>query len=191
MIRFLTRRAQEEKTFPGAAVLNNTPGSISHIEILEAESWQTSGSANTQSLPHLKAAASSGGQNQSHQARSKSALEHVITLGLPSVDEILFLRAACPLPRVTVMGMEMRRSVFDGVLQRHVPLKPLMQIPCLGNVDGRPIALRQLFGIDVHTGQWSKRCIQRIDLECILLPGLPRPVVSGGDSLIRMGVATE
>ena len=41
------------------------------------------------------------------------------------------------------MSMEMRRAAGYGVLQMHVPLKPLMQIPGLRNVDGNPITVRQ------------------------------------------------
>ena len=56
----------------------------------------------------------------------QSALENVIAHGLPAMDEILFLRAARPLARGAIMGMEMRGPIHDGILQVHVTLQPLM-----------------------------------------------------------------
>ncbi len=66
------------------------------------------------------------------------------------MDEILFLRAARPLAGGAKMCMEMRRPIHDGILQRHVSLQPLMQVPRLRNVNRRPIAIRQLPGINVN-----------------------------------------
>jgi len=107
------------------------------------------------------------------------------------VNEILFLRAASALPRTTIMGMQMRRAIRHGILQGHVTLKPLVEIPRLGNVDGRPIPVRQLFGINVNAGQRSKGCGKRMNLELIRLAGLPGPIVGGGRCTIRRCVATE
>ena len=83
---------------------------------------------------------------------AQSALEHVIAHGLPAVDEILFLRAARPWARSAIMGMKMRRPIHNGVLQGHMSLQPLMQVPCLCNVDGRPITIRQFASINVNPG---------------------------------------
>jgi hypothetical protein len=107
------------------------------------------------------------------------------------MNEILFLGATSALTGVTIMGMEMRRAMLDGIVQGYVTLQPLMQIPRLRNVDGRPITVRQRFGINVNTGQRAESCVQWIDREWILLAGLSGPIVGGGRGAIRMRVATE
>ena len=87
--------------------------------------------------------------------------------------------------------MEMRRAIQDGILHGHVSLQPLMQVPRLRNVDGRPIAIRQLAGINVNPGQRAEGGVQRKDRERIFFAGLPGPIVGGGRGLVRVGVATE
>lgn len=53
----------------------------------------------------------------------------------------MLLRAANALSRITVMGVEMRGTIRNGILQFHVTLKSLMKIPSLRDVDWRPIAV--------------------------------------------------
>ena len=130
-------------------------------------------------------------KRRSRQAGARSVFEYVVAHGAPAANEILFLRTARTLSRVTVVGMEMRRAIRYGILERNVSLKPLMQVPRLRNVDGRPIAFGQLFGIDVNTGQRAEGGVQRMDPEGVLRPGLTWPIVSGGQWVARMRVATE
>jgi hypothetical protein len=89
------------------------------------------------------------------------------------------------------MGMEMRRAGRHGILQFHVTLEPLMQIPGLRNVEGSPTAILGLFGIDVNPRQRSESSIKGMDLELILLTGLPGPKAAGGRCSIRIRVTTE
>jgi len=107
------------------------------------------------------------------------------------VDEILFLRAARPWARSAIMGMKMRRPIHNGILQGHMSLQPLMQVPCLCNVDGRPITIRQFASINVNPGQGTEGSVQRINREGILLAALPGPIVGRGRGGIRVRVATE
>lgn len=116
---------------------------------------------------------------------------HVITHRLPAQNEIPFLGAAGRLPNGIIMGMEVRRAVRNGVLRLHVPLKPLMQIASLGNVNRRPITVRQLLGINVNARQRFEGSAKRMDRELILLAGLPGPVVRQRLRLLRMNAATE
>ncbi len=106
----------------------------------------------------------------------RSALEHIIARGLPAVNEVLFLGDTSTLTRVAVMRVQMGCAIGNGVFQRHVPLKPLMQIPGLSDVDRKPAAVRQLFGINENAGQCLEGRVQRINLELILLAGLSKPV---------------
>jgi len=118
-------------------------------------------------------------------------LEHVIAHRLPAVDEVLFLSAASRLPSGTIMGMQMRSAVGNGILQLYVPLKSLMQIPSLRNVDGNPTAVLGLFGVDVKAWQRSKGSADGIDFVLILLAGMPGPIAGGGQCVIRTRVTTE
>jgi hypothetical protein len=44
------------------------------------------------------------------------------------------------------MDMDMRGAIRPGVIQQHVTLKALVQIPGLRDVDGNPTAVLGLFG---------------------------------------------
>jgi len=88
------------------------------------------------------------------------------------------------------MRVEMCRAIGDGIRQPHVPLKPLVQIPGLRNVDGDPIAIRQKFGVDVKTWQRSEGGVQGMDFVTILRPGLSGPEV-GVASPLGVGMTTE
>jgi hypothetical protein len=125
------------------------------------------------------------------QNSPRSACERIIAHGPPALNEIVFLSAASRLPSGTIVGMEMRSAVGNCVLQLHMPLKPLMQIPSLRNVDRRPIAVRQLFGINVNAGQRSKSSVEGINLVGILLAGLPGPIVGRGRRAPWVRVTTE
>ena len=73
------------------------------------------------------------------------------------------------------MGMQMGCAMGNGVVHPHVPLKPLVQIASLSNVDRNPSAILSLPGIDVQTRQWLESSVQGIDRVLITLSGLPRP----------------
>ena len=68
------------------------------------------------------------------------------------------------------MGVEMGCAIGNGVVHSHVPLKPLVQVARLRNVDRNPTPIFVLFGIDVITGQRLERSIQGMSLVLILLP---------------------
>jgi hypothetical protein len=127
---------------------------------------------------------------QSRRNRTRSASERFIAHRLPAQNEIPFLSAASSLPSATIMGMEMGSAVRNGVLQRHVTLKPLMKIPSLSNVNGNPTTVLGLFGINVNAWQRSKSSVNGMDLIFILVAGLPEPI-TGGRCALRMGVTAE
>src|SRR5262249_31286712 len=89
------------------------------------------------------------------------------------------------------MGMKMRRSTLNGVIQMHMALKPLVQIASLCNVDRDPGSIFGLPGIDVISGQGLEIRIQRIDLVGVLLSRLPRPVDEGRRRTLRLPVTTK
>ena len=88
----------------------------------------------------------------------------------------MFLSASRRLTRRGIMGMEMSRAIGDGVVHSHVPLEPLVQIAGLRDIDRNATAILGLPGINVHAGQRLERSVQGMDLELILLSGLPGPV---------------
>ena len=102
-------------------------------------------------------------------------LEDVIAQWSPAVNEILFLRTTSPLTGIAIVRMKMCRTVGDGILQGHMTFKALMEVAGLGDVDCRPIAVRQFPGIDVNPGQWSQDSMERVYLKLVILTGLSRP----------------
>lgn len=93
------------------------------------------------------------------------------------MDEVLFLRVARPLPRRTIVGMDMRGALRDRVRQRHVTFESLVQIAGLRNVDRVPIAFRQLPGVNINAGQRLKGSVKGVNPEGILPARLPGPIV--------------
>ena len=89
------------------------------------------------------------------------------------------------------MGMEISGAVGDGVVHSHVPLKPLVQVAGLRDIDRNPTPILGLSGIDINTGQCLECSVQRINLELILLPGLPRPVDVSRRCVFRLPVTTK
>lgn len=89
------------------------------------------------------------------------------------------------------MGMEMSRAIRNGVVHPHVPLKPLVQIASLSNIDRNPTAILRLSGIDVQAGQWLESSVQAVDRVLITLAGLPRPVDRSGGRAFLVAVMTE
>jgi len=73
--------------------------------------------------------------NPANQTRTHSALKHIVAHGLPAVNKILFLGAASPWSCRAIMGMDMRRTVSDGIGQLNVAFQALMQVPRLRDVD--------------------------------------------------------
>jgi len=104
-----------------------------------------------------------------------SALDHVIAGRMPPENEIPFLRASCSLTRGTIMDMDVRGAIRNGVVHRHVTLKSLVQIPSLSSIDGNPTAVLGLSGIDVIAWQRSESSVNGMNLVLILLAGLPGP----------------
>jgi hypothetical protein len=89
------------------------------------------------------------------------------------------------------MDMDMRSAIRNGVIQRHVTLKSLVQISSLSNIDGNPTTVLGLFGINVIAGQRSEGCIKGMNLVLILLAGLPRPTDQWRRPTLCVWVTTE
>ncbi len=64
----------------------------------------------------------------------------------------MFLGASRGLTRGTVMGMQMRCAIGNGVVDAHMPLESLMQVASLSDVDRNPAPIFGLPGIDVIAG---------------------------------------
>ena len=103
----------------------------------------------------------------------------------------MFLRASRGLACGAIMGMEKSGAVGDGVVHSHVPLKPLVQVAGLRDIDRYPTTILGLPGIDIHAGQRLERSIKGEDLELILLSGLPGPVDVRRRCALRLPVTTE
>lgn len=105
----------------------------------------------------------------------RSAFDRVIAHRLPPENQIPFLRASGSLTGGTIMDMDMRSAIRNGVIQRHVTLKSLVQISSLSNVDGNPTAVLGLFGINVIAWQRPERGVNGMNLVLIPVAGLPEP----------------
>jgi len=89
------------------------------------------------------------------------------------------------------MGMEKSRAIGNGVVHPHVPLKPLVQIASLSNVDRNPTAVLSLSSIDVHARQRLESSIQGINRVLVLFAGLPGPTDRIGGRAFLLAVTTE
>jgi len=89
------------------------------------------------------------------------------------------------------MGMQMGCAMGNGVVHPHVPLKPLVQIASLSNVDRNPSAILRLSRIDVQAGQWLECSFQAVDRVRITLAGLPGPDYRCGGRALLVAVMTE
>lgn len=123
--------------------------------------------------------------------RRGSGLDAVVAHRLPAVDQIPFLSASARLAGGSVVGMDMGGAVGCGVLLAHMPLKPLVQIASLSNVDRSPGPVFGLHGIDKIAGQRLERSVQGINLVGILLPGLAGPIDQNRSGTLRLPVVTE
>jgi hypothetical protein len=73
------------------------------------------------------------------------------------------------------MDMDMRSAMRNGVIHRHVTLKPLVQIASLGDVNGNPITALNLLGINKIAWQRPESSVNGMNLVLILVAGLPTP----------------
>jgi hypothetical protein len=78
------------------------------------------------------------------------------------------------------MDMDMRGAIRPGVIQQHVTLKALVQIPGLRDVDGNPTAVLGLFGVNKITRQRLESSVNGINLVLIFVAGLPEPTDEWG-----------
>ena len=106
---------------------------------------------------------------------TRSAFDFVIAHRLPALNQIVFLRASGSLTSGTIMDMDMRGAMRNGVIHRHVPLKPLVQIASLGDVNGNPITALNLFGINKIAWQRLETSLNGMNLILILVAGLATP----------------
>jgi hypothetical protein len=120
-----------------------------------------------------------------------SAFDRVIAHRPPAKNQVMFLSASRSLTCGTIVGMEMSCAMGNGVLHPHMPLKPLVQIASLSNVDRNPTAILGLSGIDVQAGQWLESSVQGINRVLITLPGLPRPSDGSRGRALLVPVTTE
>ncbi len=107
---------------------------------------------------------------------ARSAFDFVIAHRLPALNQIVFLRASGSLTGDTIMDMDMRSAMRNGVIHRHVTLKPLVQIASLGDVNGNPITALNLFGINEIAWQRPESGVNGMNLVLILAVGLPTPM---------------
>lgn len=87
--------------------------------------------------------------------------------------------------------MQMRCAIGDGVIQPYVPLKPLMQISSLCDVDRNPIAVLGLPGIDVIAGQRLELGIKGKDLVLIFVAREAEPTAGTGRCAFLVRVTTK
>ena len=83
------------------------------------------------------------------------------------------------------MDMDMRSAIRNGVSQRHVTLKSLVQISRLSNVDRNPTTVLGLFGINVIAWQRPESSVNGTNLVLILVAGLPGPTDKWGRRALR------
>jgi hypothetical protein len=103
----------------------------------------------------------------------------------------MFLRASGSLTRGGIMDMDMRGAIRNGVGQRHVTLKPLVQVASLRNVEGTPTTVLGLLGINVIAGQRPESSVNGMNLVLILVAGLAGPTEELGRRALRIQVTTK
>ena len=104
-----------------------------------------------------------------------SAFGHVIALRRPVLNQIPFLRSSGRLTHGAIMDMDMRSAMRNGLIHRHVPLKRLLQIASLDDVNGNPITALNLFGINRIAWQGPENSVNGMNLVLILVAGPPTP----------------
>jgi hypothetical protein len=92
----------------------------------------------------------------------------------------MFFRATGSLTRGGIMDMDMRGAIRNGVGQRHVTLKPLVQVAGLRNVERNPTTILGLLGINVIAGQRLESSVNGMNLVLIPGAGLPGPTEKQG-----------
>jgi hypothetical protein len=119
-----------------------------------------------------------------------SVRKDIVAHGPPAVDQVLFFHAPGRRTSRAVMHMQMRGAICDRLPKRHMSLQPLMQIPTLRNVDWTPVAIGQLFRVNVNSRRRFEHRFQRVNFVGISRPGLSGPGIRGG-APHRTGVVAE
>ena len=89
------------------------------------------------------------------------------------------------------MNMDMSCAVLNGVAHSYVPLKPLVQIARLSNVDGNPTAILGLSGIDEIARQRLESSIDGMNFVKIRLPGLAGPIGERRNRALNLMATTK
>ena len=89
------------------------------------------------------------------------------------------------------MSMKVRCAILNGVIGSDMSFKPLVQVASLRNVDGNPLTVVGLPGINVISRQCLKGSFQRINLVGVLLSGLPGPVDESRRGFLGLPVAAK
>jgi hypothetical protein len=89
------------------------------------------------------------------------------------------------------MDMDMRSAMRNGVIQRHVTLKPLVQISRLGDVKGNPTTVLGLFGVNEVAWQRLESSLNGMDLVLVPIAGLPKPTDQWRRRALRVWATTE
>lgn len=98
----------------------------------------------------------------------------------------MLLRASGRLAAGREIDVDMRGTMRDGVIRRHVTFKPLVHIPGLSNVDGNPTAVLGLPGINEIPWQRPESGVNRMNLVSIRLARVPRPIKKGRGRALRL-----
>ena len=154
-------------------------------DVIDADVWQV------RHAPGFLAASLLVHQHMRCIRYTRSAFNRVIAHRLPAENEIPFLSASGCLTRGAIMDMDMRSAVRHGIIQRHVALKSLVQISSLSNIDGNPITVLGLLGINEIAWQRLECSVDGINLVLILVAGLPGPTDEWGRCVLCLGATTE
>ena len=103
----------------------------------------------------------------------------------------MFFSASGSLTAGREINMDMRGTIRDGVIRRHVTLKPLVHISSLSNIDRKPTAVLGLFGINEISWQRPESFVNGMNLVGIRFAGLPGPLKEWGGGALRLRGMTE
>jgi hypothetical protein len=118
-------------------------------------------------------------------------LNWIIAHRFPPKNQVPFFAAAGRLPSGAIVDVDVGGAVGDCVFHLHMTFEPLMQVPCLRDVDRNPSPIPGLAGIDIIARQWLKGSINRIAFVLVFLAGLARPMNRGRREGLRLPVTTK
>jgi hypothetical protein len=87
--------------------------------------------------------------------------------------------------------MEVGGAILNGVIGSDMPFKSLVQVASLCNVDGNPLAIFGLPGVNIVSRQGLKGSFQGVNLVCVILSRLPGPVDESRSGFLGLPVAAK